>query len=229
LLASTIRAGATAGATKNPRAKEPWVGEGQVYRHWLNMMWGYLEPKHCRLRDFRALFLAFNQRVLKMAGKKLGYRVTVAGPGHNFDRTIDEATASQILAIVMTGAAPASGGTAGARHGAGGGASTPPGAASPQGSAKNMSLAAYIKAKKGEKNQITRFLATASWLSDRSSDPVTATAVAKALSDHHQKRLANPADALNKNVTKGHAEKRKDGSFFITPEGIEALEGSTAE
>lgn len=163
-----------------------------------------------------------------MAGKKQGYSVTVAGPGHNFERTIDEATASQILALIMTGAAAPAGGAVGAR-GTGTGAPTPPGTASQSNSSKNISLAAYIKAKKGEKNQVTRFLATASWLSGRSDDPVTATAVAKALSDHHQKRLANPADCLNKNVGKGYAEKRKDGSFFITPEGIEALEGPTAE
>jgi hypothetical protein len=43
------------------------------------------------------------------------------------------------------------------------------------------------------------------------------------------RRAGDPADALNKNVSKGHAEKRKDGSFFITPEGLEALEGAKVE
>jgi hypothetical protein len=164
-----------------------------------------------------------------MAKKQQCYMVTVAGPGHNFERPIDEATASQILALIMTGTATPAGGSVGERGaGAGGGASTPTGASS-QSPAKNGSLAAHIKAKKGEKNQITRFLATASWLSSRGDDPLTATAISKALSDHHQKKLANPADCLNKNVSKGHCEKRKDGSFFITPEGLEALEGAAPE
>jgi hypothetical protein len=169
----------------------------------------------------------FQSQGVQMAGKKQAYKVTVAGPGHNFERDVDEATAGQILSLLMTGAAaPSHGGAAGAHAGNGAAA---PAASKPQSDGKNMSLAAFIKAKKGEKNQITRFLATASWLSGRSADPVTASAVGKALADNHQKRLANPADALNKNVAKGHAEKRKDGSFFITPEGLEALEGAQAE
>ena len=163
-----------------------------------------------------------------MAGKKQAYKVAVTGPGHNFERTIDEATAGQILSLIMTGVAAPSNGNAGA-HAINSATPAATGAAAPQGAGKNISLAAFIKAKKGEKNQITRFLATASWLSGRSADPITASAVAKALSDNHQKRLANPADALNKNVSKGHAEKRKDGSFFITPEGLEALETAKAE
>jgi len=155
-----------------------------------------------------------------MAGKKQAYKVTVAGPGHNFERTIDEATAGQILAVIMTGTAtPASGGTGARGADVGGGAS-----ATPKGPGKSMSLAAFIKAKKGDKNQNNRFLATASWLSGRSQEPLTAKAVSVAPSVHHQKKLANPADCLNQNVKKGLCEKRSDGSFFITPEGLEALE-----
>ena len=90
-------------------------------------------------------------------------------------------------------------------------------------------MASFLKAKKADKKQVARFLATAAWLGGRGEEKVTATAVAKALSDHHQPRLANPADCLNQNVGKGYAEKRKDGSFFITPEGLEALEGPAAE
>jgi hypothetical protein len=152
------------------------------------------------------------------------YKITVSGPGHNFEQSIDAVMASQIIALVMTGAvAPMhGGGTSGAQAAATVASTT---AAKGAGDTKNISLAAYIKAKKGDSNQITRFLATASWLSGRDPvAPLTASAVAKALLDHHQKRLANPADALNKNVAKGHAEKRKDGSFFITPEGLEALD-----
>jgi len=164
-----------------------------------------------------------------MVKTKQDYKVTVAGPGHNFERMIDEAMAGQILALIMTGtAAPAGrGGTAGGAGDGRGHVSTQ--AATPQPPGKSMSLASYIKAKKGDKKQVVRFLAVASWLSGRSSEPITAKAVSKALSDNHQKGLANPADCLNQNVSKGYCEKQKDGSFFITPEGIEALEQSGTE
>jgi hypothetical protein len=147
--------------------------------------------------------LIFQPLGAEMAKKQV-YTVTVAGPGHNFERTIDEATASQILALIMTGKAEPTGGggTGGRGANAGDGGHTQTGALA-QTPAKNTSLAAFIKAKKGEKNQITRFLATASWLSSRSDDPLTATAVSKALSDHQQKKLSNSADCLNKNVAKG--------------------------
>src|SRR5947209_19793974 len=113
-----------------------------------------------------------------MASKKQAYKVTVAGPGHNFERNVDEATAGQILSLIMTGAAAPS-------HGGAGGAPAGNGAAAPAAShsaGKNMSLAAFIKAKKGEKNQVTRFLATASWLTGRGADTLTSSAVAQALS-----------------------------------------------
>jgi hypothetical protein len=165
-----------------------------------------------------------------MTSKKHGYKLSVAGPGHNFERDIDETIASQIISLAMTGKvshdAASVSRTGGANHGAGGNAGS-------HGSSQVLhiggSLASHIKAKKGDKNQNNRFLATAHWLSGRSETPLTATAVAAALSDHNQKRLANPADALNQNVRKGYCEKRKDGSFFITPEGLEALEGTPAE
>jgi hypothetical protein len=164
-----------------------------------------------------------------MASKKQGYKLTVAGPGHNFEREIDEAIASQIISLAMTGkmishAAGASQPSAGASSGAGS-------IAAANGTPQKVggSLASHIKAKKGDKNQNNRFLATAQWLSGRSEDPLTAKSIAASLSDHNQKRLANPADALNQNVRKGYCEKRKDGSFFITPEGLEALEGTPSE
>lgn len=135
-----------------------------------------------------------------MAKKAQSYRVKVTGPGHEFERTIDETVASKILALVMT-AVPSPSGNGG---GADGGDLVTPGAKRPKGG--DVSLAAYIKSKKGEQSQMTRFLATAFWLSNRSNDPLTATAVAKALSGNHQKKLANPADCLNKNVSKGFCE-----------------------
>lgn len=89
--------------------------------------------------------------------------------------------------------------------------------------ASNESLASYLKAKGGETKQVQRFLATAGWLHRRGTTQLDPTAVANALSAHHQKRLANPADCLNQNCRKGLCEKTKDGHFFITAEGWNAL------
>lgn len=83
-------------------------------------------------------------------------------------------------------------------------------------------LAAYIKAKGGEDNQVKRFLATADWLRLRGEQNLTTSAVTKALKENHQKRLANAADCLNQNVSKGYCEK-VDGGFYITPDGLKSL------
>lgn len=83
-------------------------------------------------------------------------------------------------------------------------------------------LASYIKAKKGDDNQVQRFLATADWLRRRGENPLTTRAVTSALKTNHQKKLVNPADCLNQNVAKGYCEKA-DGGFFITPDGLKAL------
>ena len=77
------------------------------------------------------------------------------------------------------------------------------------------SLASFLKAKGGDTKQVHRFLVTAAWLHQRGQKNVSPSTIAKALSDNHQKRLANPADCLNKNVSKGYCEKTKDG-FFIS-------------
>lgn len=83
------------------------------------------------------------------------------------------------------------------------------------------SLASYIRSKQADGNQTQRFLVTADWLRRRGQS-LTSGIVAKALVDNQQSRLANPADCLNKNVSKGFCEKTKDG-FFITPEGLREL------
>ena len=167
----------------------------------------------------------------KMADESQEYKVVVNGPGHSFERNIDEALASQIISLVMTGGAVASLGVNAASNSAAAASPSGPNFGA-QGSARSTqvrgSLASYIRDKQADKNQTRRFLVTASWLSGRSSEPLTTTAVAKALLDNHQKRLGNPADCLNKNVSRGFCEKTKDG-FFITPEGLEALESSTGE
>lgn len=84
------------------------------------------------------------------------------------------------------------------------------------------SLASHIKAKGAESNQTQRFLAAADWLRLKGEKALETSMVSKALQDNQQKRLSNPADALNKNVAKGFCEKTGKG-FFITPEGLKAL------
>jgi hypothetical protein len=84
------------------------------------------------------------------------------------------------------------------------------------------SLSMYIKDLKGETNQVDRFLITADWLRRRGVAALATAAVSKALTDNQQKRLANPADCLNKNVSKGLCEKTGNG-FYITPEGLKKL------
>jgi hypothetical protein len=93
-------------------------------------------------------------------------------------------------------------------------------------SASVGSLASYLKATGAESKQVQRFLATAGWLSRRGNANLTTAAVAAALAEHHQKRLGNPADCLNQNVSKGYCEKQRD-NFFITPEGWSALGAGT--
>ena len=86
----------------------------------------------------------------------------------------------------------------------------------------SKSLATYLSEKQATSNQTLRFLATADWLRQKGQGPLTSTAVAQALKNNHQNRLANPADCLNKNAAKGFVEK--DGkTFFITPEGLAHL------
>jgi hypothetical protein len=95
-------------------------------------------------------------------------------------------------------------------------------AAQPEGGELTTTLASYIKEKGGETSQVDRFLIAADWLRRRGASKLTTVGVTKALKDNHQKRLANSADCLNKNVSKGYCEKA-DGGFFITPEGLKKL------
>jgi hypothetical protein len=84
------------------------------------------------------------------------------------------------------------------------------------------SLNSYLKAKGGDSKQVIRFLATANWLRRRGTKDLSASSIAKTLAEHHQKKLANPADCLNQNVSKGYCEKT-GSTFFITPEGLSSL------
>jgi hypothetical protein len=89
-------------------------------------------------------------------------------------------------------------------------------------SAEVPTLVTHIRDKQGESNQVQRFLATADWLRRTGVTKLTTAAVSKALKDKHQKKLSNPADCLNSNVSKGYCEKA-DGGFFITPDGKKHL------
>jgi hypothetical protein len=86
----------------------------------------------------------------------------------------------------------------------------------------DVSLASHIRGKGADGSQTQRFLVTSDWLRRRGQSNLTSGAIAKALTENQQARLANPADCLNKNVAKGFCEKTKDG-FFITPEGLREL------
>lgn len=86
-----------------------------------------------------------------------------------------------------------------------------------------ITLAKFLTDKSIGANQVKRFLATAMWLYARGNKKPTTSDVTKALKDNHQSKLNNPADCLNKNVTKGYCEK--DGKqFFVTPDGFKSLQ-----
>ncbi len=71
-------------------------------------------------------------------------------------------------------------------------------------------LASFLLQKNATSNQVKRFLATAEWLHLKGKTRIATRDVTKALSDNNQTRLGNPADCLNKNVSKGHCEKEGD-------------------
>jgi hypothetical protein len=84
-------------------------------------------------------------------------------------------------------------------------------------------LAAFLRDKSATENQVKKFLAAAVWLHRTSGkDRLTSGEVRSALKSANQPKLTNPANCLNQNVSKGHAEK--DGkSFFVTDPGRTSL------
>lgn len=83
-------------------------------------------------------------------------------------------------------------------------------------------LPSFLNEKGASKSQVKKFLATAAWLEAKGQKRISTRDVTSALKNSNQKRLANAADCLNKNVTKGHCEK--DGKqFFVTSEGKNSL------
>lgn len=85
------------------------------------------------------------------------------------------------------------------------------------------SLASFLRERDAVDNQVKRFLATAVFLHDTTNkNRVTTAEVRQALKTANQPKLTNPANCLNQNVAKGHAEK--DGrSFFVTDPGRTSL------
>jgi hypothetical protein len=83
-------------------------------------------------------------------------------------------------------------------------------------------LASYIRDKGGDSNQVDRFLITADWLRRKGVSKLTTAEVSSALKNNQQKRLANAAECLNRNVSKGYCEK-VDGGFYISPDGLRKL------
>lgn len=82
----------------------------------------------------------------------------------------------------------------------------------------SQSLGSFLRDKNAAVNQVKKFLATAAWLHAKGKKRLTTADVTRALKDNSQSRLGNPADCLNKNVSKGFCEK--DGKeFFVTSEG----------
>jgi hypothetical protein len=60
------------------------------------------------------------------------------------------------------------------------------------------------------------------WLEAKGQKRIQTVDVTKALKEANQTRIGNPADSLNKNVSKGHCEK--DGKqFFVTDDGKSSL------
>ena len=103
---------------------------------------------------------------------------------------------------------------------------TPKGADTPAGTAQDPgSLAAFLKAKSIGDNQVKRFIDTDCWLRLKKKELSTA-AVSKALAENHQSKLSNPADCLNKNVSKGFCVKEQGTTFYITPEGLASMNES---
>lgn len=83
-------------------------------------------------------------------------------------------------------------------------------------------LPAFLQEKNATTKQVKKFLATAVWLEAKGQSRLTTSDVTKALNDANQKRLGNPTDCLNQNVTKGYCEK--DGKqFFVTDDGKSSL------
>ena len=104
-----------------------------------------------------------------------------------------------------------------------GGGDEKDGGGAPKRKVKPGTLSGFLKEKNATSNQVKKFLATAVWLHDSTGrDRITTAEVRTALKTANQGKLTNPANCLNQNVGKGHAEK-DGGSFFVTEPGRTSL------
>lgn len=87
----------------------------------------------------------------------------------------------------------------------------------------SVTLATFLKQTKSTSSQVKRFLATAEWIHRSGKEALTTRDVSNGLDKNRQNKLSNPADCLNKNVTKGYCEKRTGGQFYVTDEGRKTL------
>ena len=96
------------------------------------------------------------------------------------------------------------------------------GSMKPDTSIATKTLPAFLAEKHASGKQVKKFLATAVWLEAKGQDRIQTKDITSALKAAHQSRIGNPAECLNKNVSKGYCEK--DGKqFFVTDEGKKAL------
>lgn len=89
-------------------------------------------------------------------------------------------------------------------------------------SIQKKTLPSFLQEKAATTNQVKKFLSTAVWLEAKGKSRLQTSEITKALKDANQTRLGNPADCLNRNVSKGYCEK--DGNqFFVTEDGKNSL------
>ncbi len=93
----------------------------------------------------------------------------------------------------------------------------------PRKAASMPNLAQYFAALKPQ-TQLMRFLATAVWLQQQGTEPLTTRRVTETLRLHKQPKLGNASDCLHKNILSGSCER--DGThpqaFFVTSAGLES-------
>jgi hypothetical protein len=85
-------------------------------------------------------------------------------------------------------------------------------------------LAAFLKDKNASTgNQQRKFLATAQWIHDGGAKRVATGDVTRALSDHSQGKLTNPAQCLINLKTRGFVV-RENKQFYVTDDGRAELD-----
>jgi hypothetical protein len=134
----------------------------------------------CDSTDERIDYIVF--RLVGQMSDKVEYKVKITGPGHTFDRNVNEATANSIINLVMTGAPPAGTAPSGAGHKA----TTPIGDTPKQ----------FLALKK-PKTQYERVACLAYYLTYNRQTPQFKTAnISKLNTEAAQTRLSNPAVAV---------------------------------